>query len=107
VIETSTYPDGVVRLSPLGDLDWISARALRHAVHDLINPRMRVEFDLHDVMSIDAAGISALLGSVRLIRSLGGEARVCNMSKPVRSRFEMLGIDVRSFAATGAWGDAA
>jgi len=107
VIDTSTYPDGVLRLSPRGDLDWISARALRHAVHDIITPRMRVELDLHDVMSIDAVGFSALLGSVRLIRSLGGEVRVCNVSQPVRSRFEMLGIDVPSFAATRARGDAA
>lgn len=107
MIETSTYPDGVIRLSPLGDLDWISARALRHAMHDVIQPGMRVELDLHDVMSIDAVGVSALLGSVRLIRSLGGEVRVCNMSQPVRSRLEMLGIDLGSLPATHAHGDAA
>lgn len=107
MIETSTYPDGVVRLSPLGDLDWMSARALRHAMHDVIQPLMRVELDLHDVMSIDAVGVSALLGSVRLVRSLGGEVRVCNMSQPVRSRLETLGIDLQTLAGTRARGDAA
>ena len=107
MIETATYPDGVVRLRPLGDLDWISARVLRHAVHDVIEPQVRVELDLDDVESMDAVGFSALLGSVRIIRSLGGEVRVCNLSPAVRSRFEMLGIDVPSFAAPDARGDAA
>jgi anti-anti-sigma factor len=95
MIKTETYPNGVVCLRPVGDLDWSNATALRHAVHSVLRPYVRLELDLQDVQSIDAVGLSALLGSVRLIRSLHGEVRVSHMPSVVRSRVELLGIDPR------------
>ena len=93
--------DGVICIRPVGDLDWESATALRHAVHDVLGSFVRVEIDLDDVASIDAVGISALVGSVRLIRSMHGEVRVSNMPQLVRSRVETLGLDPRCGGAEG------
>lgn len=106
MIKTETYPDGVVCLRPVGDLTWDSATALRHAVHDVLSPSMLVELDLQDVASIDAVGLSALLGSVRLIRSVAGEVQVSNIPPAVQSRLDMLGIDLRFVGAKGT-GEAA
>lgn len=106
MIKTETYPNGVVCLRPVGELDWSNATALRHAVHSLARPYVRVVIDLQDVESIDAVGLSALVGSVRLIRSIRGEVRVLHMPRAVRSRLELLRIDLRCVGA-GATGEAA
>ena len=106
MIKTETYPNGVVCLRPVGDLDWSNASSLRHAVHDTASPYVRVEIDLQDVESIDAVGLSALVGSVRLIRSIRGDVRVTHMPPAVRSRLELLRIDPRCVAA-GETGEAA
>lgn len=106
MVKTETYPDGVVCLRPAGDLDWSNATALRHAVHSILRPHVRVELDLQDVESIDAVGLSALVGSVRLIRSIPGEVRVSHMPPAVRLRIELLCIDPR-FVGVGETGEAA
>jgi anti-anti-sigma factor len=106
MIKTETYPDGVVCLRPVGDLDWSNATALRHAVNSVLRPYVRVELDLQDVESIDAVGLSALVGSVRLIRSIPGEVRVSHMPQVVRSRIELLRINPR-FVGAGGTGQAA
>ena len=106
MIKTETYPNGVVCLRPVGDLNWSNAVALRHAVHSVLRPQVRVVLDLQDVESIDAVGLSALVGSVRRIRSVPGEVRVFHMPPAVRSRIELLRIDPRCFAA-GETGEAA
>ena len=100
MIKTETR-DGVVCIRPAGDLDWANATALRHAIHDVLRPFVRVELDLDDVVSVDAVGVSALLGSVRLIRSIHGQVRVSNMPAAVRSRVQLLGIDPRFVGADG------
>ena len=106
MIKTETYSNGVVCLRPVGDLNWSNATALRHAVQDVFRPFVRLELDLQDVESIDAVGLSALVGSVRLIRSVAGEVRVTHLPPVVRSRVELLGIDPRIVGAEGT-GEAA
>lgn len=107
VIKIETCPNGTVRVSPAGDLDWTNATALRHAAHELLELHLGAELDLHDVVSIDAVGISALLGSVRLIRSAGGKVRITNMNPQVRSRLQLLSIDPEFQPATRNCGNAA
>ncbi|HEX4863151.1 MAG TPA: STAS domain-containing protein, partial [Acidimicrobiales bacterium] len=106
MVKIETYPNGVVCLRPVGDLDWSNATALRHAVHSILRLHVRVELDLQDVESIDAAGLSALVGSVRLIRNIPGQVRVIHMPPAVRSRVELLRIDPR-FVGMGETGEAA
>jgi anti-anti-sigma regulatory factor len=54
---------------------------------------MDVVFDLRHVESIDAAGVSALADSFRIVRTLGGTARVCNTRPGLRWRLELVGIE--------------
>jgi len=107
MIEIQTRRNGTVRVGPVGDLDWTRATALRLVVHDVLEMQMGVELDLRDVISIDAVGISALLGSVRRIRSAGGEVRITNMKPQIRSRLQLLGMEPEFLAATRDCGNAA
>jgi anti-anti-sigma factor len=54
---------------------------------------MDVVVDLRHVESMDAAGVSALTDSVRLVRTLGGTARVCNTRPGLRWRLQLVGIE--------------
>jgi anti-sigma B factor antagonist len=93
VIETYVCVDRQRLLVPLGDLDWVSAFSLRHAVHDLMEPGIEILIDLSRVESIDATGISALVGCARRVKAAGGTARICNAPPQVQRRLEHVGAD--------------
>jgi anti-anti-sigma factor len=92
MIETQRLPDASYYLRPFGELDWIGAMSLRHVMHDLVQPGVRVDIDLSEVSRIDAVGLSALVGSIRRVRAVCGEIRLSNPRLRVRRRLELAGI---------------
>ena len=82
MIETTLDRDSSIRsviCRPIGQLDWAGAIALRHVVHDSVAPGAEIVIDLSRVAFVDAAGMSALVESVRRVRALGGTARISNV----------------------------
>ncbi|HEX6393785.1 MAG TPA: STAS domain-containing protein [Acidimicrobiales bacterium] len=92
MIEIQTCTDGRVKLRPFGDFTWTSAVSLRHLVHDAICQELDLTIDLSRVEGIDAAGLSALVGSIRRARSAGGTAQVINARPRVTAVFELAGV---------------
>ena len=92
MIETEFHPDGSTHFRPIGDLNWISATTLRHALHDTLQPGIPVVVDLSEVFTIDAVGMSALVGAVRRVRGLGGEIDITNPRPEVAQRLASAGI---------------
>ena len=90
-IENCEDSTTVVRLS--GDLDLVSSFHLRHVVCDLLEPGLNLVIDLRHVGTIEAVGVSALIGSVRRVRASGGKAQVVNAKPRVRWLFQILGLD--------------
>ena len=82
-----------VTCRPLGDLDLVSAVSLRHLIGEVLRPGLEVVIDLQNVSLIDAVGLSALVGSVRRVRAVGGRARICNTQPRVQSLFRLVGVD--------------
>ena len=82
-----------VTCRPLGDLDLVSAVSLRHLIGEVLRPGLEVVTDLQNVSLIDAVGLSALVGSVRRVRAVGGRARICNTQPRVQSLFRLVGVD--------------
>ncbi len=93
MVETQTCADGRVRLRAFGDITWTTAESLRHMVDDSIFQGICLIIDLGHVERIDAVGVSALVGSVRHARSVGGVARIVNVRPRVRSMLELAGVD--------------
>ena len=85
--------DSRIICCPVGDLDQAIAGSLRRLVSDTVRSGVEILIDLRDVGYMDAAGVSALADCVRLVRAVGGTARVCNPSPRVRWRLELLGIE--------------
>jgi anti-anti-sigma factor len=92
VIETRVLADSSLVCRPSGSVDWIAAVALRHAIGDSLRPGVDVVIDLSRVEFIDAVGISAVAGSVRRVRAVGGQARICGASPEVCRRLELAGV---------------
>jgi anti-anti-sigma factor len=92
VVETRVRADSSVVCRPSAGLDWIGAVSLRHAIHDSLRPGVDLIIDLSRVDFIDAIGMSALVGSVRRVRAVGGEAHICNATSQVRQRMELVGV---------------
>jgi anti-anti-sigma factor len=92
VVETHVRADSSIVCRPSGGLDWIGAVSLRHAIHDSLRPGVDIIIDLSRVDFIDAVGMSALVGSVRRVRAVGGEAHIRNATSHVRRRMELVGV---------------
>jgi len=67
-ITTSTLADGVVEVSPSGEIDVENAYEIREAVaSQLADSRpVRIELNMRDVTFIDSVGISALVAAFQL-----------------------------------------
>lgn len=92
MIHTHVRSDMSVLLAPCGQLDWIRAISLRHAVAAWLRPGLDVVVDLAGIDTLDAVGISALVGSYRRVRAAGGTARITNASEEVRRHLELAGV---------------
>jgi anti-anti-sigma factor len=92
MIETNTYADRRVRLRAFGEFSGATAVSLRHLVADSVGHGVLVIIDLRCVERIDAEGISALVGTVRRARSVGGHAQVVNARPEVKAIFELAGV---------------
>ncbi|HVA74802.1 MAG TPA: STAS domain-containing protein [Acidimicrobiales bacterium] len=77
---------------PRGDLDAFTVVRFRQAIAEVPSASV-VIIDLSDVPFIDSAGLGALVGGIRRIRDLGGEA-VVSTNRPVhRSLLHTTGFD--------------
>jgi anti-anti-sigma factor len=92
VIETFVDLGSSIICRPWGRLDWVEATCLRHVINDSLRPGIEVVIDLGHVDSVDAVGMSTLLGSVRRVRAIGSRVLVCNIQPAVRRRLELVGI---------------
>ncbi|MGW5738357.1 MULTISPECIES: STAS domain-containing protein [Streptomyces] len=90
------HVDTVLGLDPVlmrvsGDLDMVSAPALRRALDPLL--AKRVELDLANVTFIDSSGVNELLSHHERCREEGGRLTVLHPSRAVRQILQLLGVD--------------
>jgi anti-anti-sigma factor len=88
------------RCFPAGDLDQQAATRLRRVIGPVLRPGLDVIVDLRHVESMDAAGVGALADFLRLVRTLGGTARVCHARPRLRWRLELVGIEGPALGAS-------
>ncbi|BDZ44823.1 hypothetical protein GCM10025866_07320 [Naasia aerilata] len=75
-----TYTDGGVAILRLqGNLNMVSAPAVREAVASLVaEGSSRVVVDLADVPFLDSSGLGALIGGLKSTRQAGGDLRIAS-----------------------------
>lgn len=50
----------------------------------------KVVFDMSSLQFIDSSGLGAILSCLRKLNGSGGDLKLCGMTKPVRSLFELV-----------------
>ena len=93
MIEIESCGDSELILRPIGDLDIVSSFHYRHVVDDILRPSLDLTIDLGDVGSVDSFGLSALVGTIRRVASVGGIASIRNAPPRIDSFLHRFSID--------------
>jgi anti-sigma B factor antagonist len=88
--ETSEL-DGIAVGTPLADhLDASNAKDFKLAASNWLHGKQRAIVNLGNIAFIDSTGLGALLSCFRQVNVDRGEMKLCCMSKPVRTLFELV-----------------
>ena len=79
-------------MSPQGDIDAYSVAQFREALTQHADNN-RLVVDLSQVIFMDSAGLGALIGGVRLIRSKNGKVALCSTRAPIIRLLHTTGFD--------------
>lgn len=83
--------NGVAVVKPESDfIDGSNARAFRTALSSLCSDDACVLIDLGGVRWVDSGGCGALLAVCKELRERGGDLKLCGVTGPVRSLFQVI-----------------
>lgn len=80
----------VVIVLPGSSLDASNAKALKQEVSLILESHKQIVFDLSELHFVDSSGLGAILSCLRYLNACGGDLKLCSMSRPVRSLFELV-----------------
>ncbi len=72
------------------NLDAGNSAEFKRAMAPLIEAHKRIVLDLAALTFVDSSGLGALISCLRQISNGGGELKLVNMSKSVRTLFELV-----------------
>jgi anti-anti-sigma factor len=81
-------------IKPVGILDGVKANELRRQVSELLAAGNNlVMLDMADVNFIDSSGLSALIVSLKMLRTAGGDLYLCSIAESVRNLLSITRMD--------------
>lgn len=91
-MEIITYPDKEVSVCrpELGKISMANGQDFQDSLKPLMRKGARIVLDLSNVRFIDSSGLGKIVASLREIRSVGGEIRICSAQPSVMDLFEMV-----------------
>lgn len=82
--------DNVVAVAAPSELDARNAQQAKDFFKKLVDGgSRRLVLDLSDVSFIDSSGLGALLTVLKAARAAGGDVKLCGMTPPVQTIFEL------------------
>jgi anti-sigma B factor antagonist len=86
--------EGIVVVSPRGELDAYTTPGLRSELHRLVEAGSRaLVVDLTDVTFLDSSALGVLVGTLRRLRERDGELRVVKPRPLAMRAFEVTSLD--------------
>ena len=82
--------DVAVVLLPGDALDASNSEEFKNDVETLLDENTQVVLDLSRLRFVDSSGCGALLSCLRRMKSKGGDLKLCGLSSPVRTLFELI-----------------
>ncbi len=71
-------------------LDAKSGKDFRQDFDGVAGDGSQIVLDLGNVEFIDSAGLGAIVASLKKLRSMNGDLKICNVNKPVMALFELV-----------------
>src|SRR5262249_12530705 len=71
-------------------LDASNIGECKTLVADAVEPKAKVVLDLSKVQFIDSSGCGAILAFLRRLTEAGGDLKLCTVTPPVRTLFELV-----------------
>lgn len=82
--------DVAVAVLPVEELDASNAGAFKRDIAPVLETHTKLVFDLSRLRFVDSSGLGAFLSCLRQINAKGGDLKLCGMSTPVRTVFELV-----------------
>jgi anti-sigma B factor antagonist len=89
-ITTDKIDDIIVVSLQADSLDASNVGEFKRCVTNTVAPKAKIVLDLAQVQFIDSTGCGAILSYLRQLNPVGGDLKLCCVSKPVRSLFELV-----------------
>lgn len=90
-----TIQNKVLVVTPVGpSLDAREAREFKEKILDLINKNNihSIVVDMHTLQFIDSSGLGIFLSILKALHAQGGELKLANLNKPIRTIFELVSM---------------
>lgn len=71
-------------------LDASNIKDFKRDVAGSTEPNAKVVMDLGRVQFVDSSGCGAILSYLRQLKAVGGDLKLCAITKPVRALFELV-----------------
>lgn len=86
-----TEQDGVTILKPnVKNVDTKNIAEFRSQMKQALDGESQVVVNMEEIQFMDSSGLGAFLSGMRDVTSKGGELRLCAVTPPVRTLFELV-----------------
>ncbi len=85
--------DIMVASVPIEELEASNAAEFKQDIALLLDSTSRLALDLGNLQFVDSSGLGAFISCLRKLNAKGGDLKLYNMSKQVRSVFELVRMD--------------
>ena len=82
--------DVAVAILPVEELDAGNAGEFKRDIAPVLEANTNLVVDLSRLRFVDSSGLGAFLSCLRQVNAKGGDLKLCGMSKPVRTVFELV-----------------
>ncbi|HEX9869759.1 MAG TPA: STAS domain-containing protein [Candidatus Tectomicrobia bacterium] len=82
--------DVAVAVLPVDELDASNAGEFKRDIAPVLEANTKLVVDVSRLRFVDSSGLGAFLSCLRHVNAKGGDLKLCGMSKPVRTVFELV-----------------
>lgn len=89
-METELVKDVLIITLEVYHLDESNVRKFKTDIINYIEPHNKVLLDFTNLTFVDSSGLGGILSILRRMKEKDGNLKICNVSKPIRSIFELI-----------------
>jgi anti-sigma B factor antagonist len=82
--------DVAIAVLPVDELDASNAGEFKRDIAPVLEANTKLVVDVSRLRFVDSSGLGAFLSCLRHVNAKGGDLKLCGMSKPVRTVFELV-----------------